>query len=128
MGHYTYQHLAWGPSFGLATFEDIITPPKHKFMLGARYSPTEDLHLSSHLYYVDSVMAPNPTCPLFPRHVEPYFRLDLRAECELWNDSTSIAVGVSNLLDPSHYEGGTMFFNSGEVPRMVYAEIRAVIQ
>ena len=44
------------------------------------------------------------------------------------NIGQSIAVGVRNLLDPNHYEGGTMFFNDAQVPRMVYAEFRMTIE
>jgi predicted 2-oxoglutarate/Fe(II)-dependent dioxygenase YbiX len=70
-------------------------------------------------------MAPDPGNLIFRRrHVDPYFRLDLRAEHEFWNDRASIAVGVRNLLDPNHYEGGTLFLNDAQVPRMVYAEFR----
>jgi len=121
LGNYTFQI----PDSRVA-FENLgaMSPPKHKFMLGARYSPTDDLHLSSHLYYVDSVFVPDANNPITPRHVAPYFRLDLRAEHDLWNDRASIAVGVRNLLDPSHYEGGATAMDVGEVPRMVYAEMR----
>lgn len=124
LGHYTFQRINWRSSFPFVFSGDFITPPKHKFMIVTRYSPTDDVHLSSHLYYVDSVRAPNPSMPLLPRHVEPYFRLDLRAEHEFWNDRASIAVGVRNLLDSGHYEGATWFFNDAEVPRMAYAEMR----
>jgi outer membrane receptor protein involved in Fe transport len=127
LGNYTFQQLDWrtaNPFF----FQDFPTPPEHKFMLGTQYDPTDDLHLSSYLYYVDATKAPNCAMPIVARHVHPYFRLDLRAEYELWNDQASVAVGVSNLLDPDHYEGGTMFFNSAEVPRMVYAEFRVNIK
>ena len=93
-------------------------------MLGARYSPTDDLHLSSHLYYVDATQIPNPANPVFLRPVDPQFRLDLRAEYEFWEDRAAIAVGVKNLLDSHHYEAGTTFLNDAEVPRMIYAELR----
>jgi hypothetical protein len=55
-------------------------------------------------------------------------RLDLNAEYEFWNDEASLAVGVRNLLDPHHYEGGTLFLNDAEVPRMIYAEFRLHIK
>ena len=127
LGNYTYQQLNWRSSVPMNA-GDYITPPDHKFMMGARYSPAADLHLSSHLYFVDAVTAPNPALPFLGRHVDSYFRLDLRAEHEFWNDRASIAVGVSNLLDPEHYEGGTTFLNDAEVPRMVYAEFRLVLK
>jgi hypothetical protein len=57
-------------------------------------------------------------------HVPPYFRLDLRAEYEFWKRRASLAVGVSNLLQPAHTEGGSTAMDSGRVPRMVYAEMR----
>lgn len=104
--------------------QDFMTPPKHKFMLGAQYDPLSDLHLSSYLYYVDAVQAPDPSNPFLPRRLPQYFRLDLRAEYEFWKDRASIAVGVQNLLDGHHPEGSSQFINSAEVPRMVYAELR----
>jgi outer membrane receptor protein involved in Fe transport len=65
---------------------------------------------------------------LFRGQIDPYFRHDLRAEYEFWKKQASVAVGVSNLIDPGHYEGGTSYFNNAEVPRMVYAEFRMTIK
>lgn len=127
LGNYTYQQLNWDVDKPF-TDRDYMTPPKHKAMLGARYSVSDDLRLSGHLYYVDAVRAPNPSNPFNPRRVDPYLRLDLRAEYEFWNDRASFAVGVSNLLDSNHYEGGTLFLNDAEVPRMIFAEFRLKIK
>ena len=123
LGHYTFQQFDSRGSFSIKN-TDYISPPKHKFMLGARCSPTQDLHLSGHLYYVDTVRSPNPASPLVRRHVDPYFRLDLRAEYEFYNDRASVTVGVKNLLDSGHYEGGTLFLNDAQVPRTIFAELR----
>ena len=60
--------------------------------------------------------------------MDSYFRLDLRAEYEFLDDQASIALGVRNLLDSNHYEGGTMFLNDAEVPRMIFAEFRLRIK
>ncbi|NLE59043.1 MAG: TonB-dependent receptor [Planctomycetes bacterium] len=123
LGHYTYQQFEWdAPAH--PTMKDMLTPPRHKFMIGARYNPIEDLHLSAHLYYVDAIRSPNPTNPFMPRHIDAYYRLDLRAEYEFWKDRASIAVGVRNLLQANHQEGSDLFINEAEVPRMVYAEMR----
>jgi outer membrane receptor for ferrienterochelin and colicin len=103
---------------------DFIYPPKHKFTLGARYNPRNDLHLSAHLYYVDDTWSSMATNPISLTQIRQYFRLDLRSEYEFWKDRASIAVGVRNLLDPGHMEGGTTTMDSGEVPRMVYAELK----
>lgn len=127
LGNYTFQELDWR-SGARYHEKDTISPPSHKFMLGARYTLTDDLHLSTHLYYVDTVTAPNPANPFFPRHIDPYFRLDLRAEYEFWKDQASVALGVRNLLDSGHYEGGTMFLNDAEVPRMFYVELRMAVK
>ncbi|MHC4698851.1 MAG: TonB-dependent receptor plug domain-containing protein [Planctomycetota bacterium] len=127
LANYTYQRLDWRSSSPLHE-KDAITPPEHKFMLGARYSPTDDLHLSGHLYYVDDVEAPLPSNPFSLRDIDSYFRLDLNAEYDFADDRASIAVGVRNLLDSSHYEGGTLFLNDAEVPRMIYAELRIAIR
>lgn len=127
LGNYTYQDMDWRSS---APFHerDLISPPQNKAMLGVRYSPVEDLHLSSHLYYVDAVKAPNPANPFAPRRVNAYLRLDLLAEYSFWEDRASVALGVKNLLDSGHYEGGTFFINDAEVPRMVFAEFRIAIK
>jgi len=121
LGHYTFQQTDTGEA-AQETFE--ILPPKHKFMVGARYSATDDLHLSGHLYYVDATQARNVNMPMTSRRIAPYFRLDLRVEHEFRQDKASIAVGVRNLLDPSHPEGGSATIDFAEVPRMVYAELR----
>ena len=104
--------------------KEVMSPPKHKFMTGARYDLTTNLHLAAHLYYVDAVHAPNPSLPFLPLHISQYFKLDLQAEYEFWNKRASVAVGVKNLLDPEHPEGSTLFLNQAEVPRMVFAQLR----
>ncbi len=127
VGNYSYQQLDWSASAPY-TERDLIEPPKHKFMLGARYAANEDLRLSAHLYYVDATRAPNPANPFVPQSIAPYFRLDLRAEQEFWDDRASIAVGVRNLLDSGHLEGSTLFLNDAETPRTIYAELRFSIK
>ena len=94
--------------------------------LRSRFAGVSDAagNASGHLYYVDAVRAPNPANPFVPRQVDSYFRLDLRGEYEFRDDQASIAVGVRNLLDSNHYEGGTLFLNDAEVPRMIFAELR----
>ncbi len=123
LANYTYQWMDW---FGHMPYtdKDFITPPEHKFMIGTQYDPIKDLHLSAYLYYVDTVKAPNGTMALLPMQIPPYFRLDLRAEYEFWKKQAAVAVGVRNLLDRDHPEGGTTFLNNAEVPRMIYAEFR----
>lgn len=123
LANYTYQQIDWEAHHPF-TDKDFLTPPMHKFMLGAQYDPIKDLHLSSYLYYVDTVKAPNPHNPFKPLHIHPYFRLDLRAEYEFWKKQAAVAVGVRNLLDPNHPEGGSTFLNTAEDPRMIYAEFR----
>ncbi len=127
LANYTFQRMDW-QSVDAYHQKDLMSPPRNKGMLGARYSPNDDLHLSSYLYYVDSVTAPNVDFPLVSRDIDAYLRWDLRAEQEFWKDDASFAVGVRNLLDDSHGEGGTLFLNYAEVPTMVYAEFRVRIR
>jgi iron complex outermembrane receptor protein len=127
LGHYTYQELDWDSTAALHETESV-SPPRHKFMLGARYSPTSDLHFSTHAYWVDAVGAPNPWNPFVTKQIDPYCRLDLRAEYEFCNKRASVAVGVRNLLDAHHFEGATLFLNDAEVPRMIYAEFRVTFK
>jgi outer membrane receptor protein involved in Fe transport len=128
LGNYTFEQMNWRGSMDPTMEADINTPPKHKFMIGTQYSPVSDLHLSSYLYYTDTIHAPNSSMPFIPRHIPTYFRLDLRAEYEFWKKQASVAVGVKNLLEPNHREGGTLFLNDEEVPRMIYAEYRMTIR
>ncbi len=121
LGHYTFQLLDSSVSLNGM---DSITPPQHKFMLGARWSPAEDLHVSSHLYYVSDVTADSAESPGSTNDIDDYFRLDLQAEYEFWNDRAALALGVRNLLDRQHPEGGSTAVDSGEIPRMIYAELR----
>ncbi|MEK6644147.1 MAG: TonB-dependent receptor [Planctomycetota bacterium] len=123
LGHYTYEGMNWRSDV-LYQDKDLLSIPAHKFMLGTRYNLTDDLHLSSHLYYVDAVQAPNPEFPFFTRQIDPYFRWDMGAEYEFWKKHGSLAVGVRNLLDSQHDEGSTIFLASTEVPRMIFAEVR----
>ncbi len=127
LGNYTYQYLDWRSDSAFHE-KDLVSPPKNKFMVGARYNLTNDLHLSSHLYYVDSTKAPNPSFPFVSSRIDPYFRLDLRAEYEFWKDTASVSVGVRNLLDGGHFEGSSLFLNDAEVPRMIFAELRIALK
>jgi len=123
LANYTFEQMDWRSSKPYHD-TDSLSPPKNKAMVGVRYSATDDLHLSSHVYYVDAVTGPNIDFPFRARPIDAYVRLDLRAEREFWNDSASLAVGVRNLVDDSHPEAATLFLNYAEVPRMVYAEFR----
>ncbi len=125
LANYSYENLNWraGIPYHLT---DLITPPRHKAMAGARYRMTDDLVLSTHLYFVDAVLAPQ-TIPIVPRKVNAYLRWDIRGEWEFWEDRASIAMGVRNLLDDGHFEGGSAFLNDAEVPRMIFAEFRLEI-
>ncbi len=125
LGNYTFEHL---DSPGPIVHSDRMSPPRHKFMLGTRYSPLDDLHLSANLYYVDKAQGGTASNPIAKPWYPSYFRLDLRAEYEFWKKQAAVAVGVSNLLDPVHPESGSTAMDSGEVPRMIYAELRVTLK
>ena len=104
LGNYTLDLTEWlGPD--TADNAEIMIAPKNKFMVGARYNPWQDLHLSAHMYYVDSTTAPDPVDIFQARNISSYIRLDLRAEYDFWKNRASAAVGVRNLLDPNHPGG-----------------------
>lgn len=124
--NYTFQYWAIDDNFFIK--RDALVPPDHKFTVGTLYSPTDDLHLSSQLFFVDSSQGPHPLNPFGSTDIGSYFRLDLRGEYEFWDDRGCVAVGVRNLLDPHHREGTSTFQNPAEVPRMIYAEIRMVFK
>lgn len=127
LGNYTFERFDTHGSYSWG-YIDEISQPRHKFMVGTRYNPLDRLHLSAHLYYVDQVSGVSPLLPQCRKDIDSYFRLDLRGEYEFWKDRGSVAVGVRNLLDPHHPEGSTAFSNDAEVPRMIYAELRLVLQ
>jgi iron complex outermembrane receptor protein len=124
LGNYTYQAPDWRSNVRFTSAMDLNTPPKHKFMIGPRYDLTDKIHLSSQLFYVSKTKAPNPTFPIFQKHIDEYFRLDLRAEYEFIKDRGWFAVGVQNLLDPAHFEGTSSMESEAQVPRMVYLEVK----
>ncbi len=123
IGNYTYQQLNWNVGIPFSD-SDYISPPEHKAMVGARYAVNDDARLAGQLYYVDAVQSTNPGNPFASRRIDPYLRLDLNAEVDFWEDQASMTVGVSNLLDAGHYEGGTQFINDAQVPRMFFVELR----
>lgn len=128
LGTYTYEELDWRSSEVAVRDKDVMTPPRHKAMLGVRFDPTDRLHLASHLYYVDAVKAPDAFYPFASRRIDAYLRWDLRAEYEFSGEDACLSVGVRNLLDGGHPEGGTLFLNAGESQRMVFAEFRLRIK
>lgn len=123
LGNYTYQQSNSDIPGNLQD-RDFMSPPEHKFMLGARYRATDRLNLSSQLFFVDSVKAANPYLPLTRKTIPSYFRLDLFAEYEIIPDRGWLTVGVRNLLDDQHPEGSTLFLHDAQVPRMYLAEFR----
>jgi iron complex outermembrane recepter protein len=124
IGNYTFQEPDWRSPVRFTSAMDLNTPPKHKFMIGPRYDLTDKIHLSGQLFYVSKVKAPNPTFPIFQKHIDEYFRLDLRAEYEFIKNRAWFAVGVQNLLDPAHFEGTSSMESEAQVPRMVYLEVK----
>lgn len=123
LGNYTYQRFDWRAAVPYFD-KELMSPPRHKLMLGARYDLTDDWHLSAHAYYVDDVYGPEPSFPFVARSIDDYWRLDLRVEHEFWDDRAALALGVRNLLDDHHPEGTSLFLNNAEVPRIFYAELR----
>ncbi|RMF76874.1 MAG: TonB-dependent receptor, partial [Planctomycetota bacterium] len=123
LGNYTYQQLEWE---SVAPYHDheLIFPPKHKLMLGVRHDLTDDLHVAAHAWWVDATRVPNSKNPFVSRAVDPYWRLDVSLEYEFWNDNAALQVGVRSLIDDHHPEGGTLFLNRADTPRMIYAQLR----
>jgi iron complex outermembrane receptor protein len=128
LGNYTFERLNDDAALPIQVTADLFSVPEHKFMVGAQYAATQDVRLSTYLYYVDDVYAPNPSLPFLPKKADAYFRWDIRAEHELWKDSAFVAVGVQNLVDSDHSEGASAYLNGAEVPRMFYIEFRAAIK
>jgi len=123
LGNFTFQEFDWQskrPFFDTT----YISPPRFKFMTGARYDLTDDVHLNGHLYFVDDVEAPNIRIPIFAHHIPDYVRLDLNAEFDFWKDRASLMVGVRNLTDSHHPEGASPSVTDAEIPRMVFAQVR----
>ena len=127
LANYTYQQFDWSSHVAFHE-KDTLYPPRHKAMVGARYDLTRDLSLNGHLYYVDTTNGTSSNFPFFVRRYDPYFRLDLNAEYRFWEDRAAVQVGVRNMLDRSHAEGGSSFIQAGETERMVYAQLRLSLQ
>ena len=127
LAHYTFESMNERGEHSVAN-TNTLSPPKHKFMVGARFRPVDPLHLTAQVGYVDASSGLDPVLPFLRDSIPYYWRLDLRAEYEFWKDRGSVAVGVRNLLDDNHLEGTSLFQNRAEVPRMVYAEIRLVFK
>ncbi len=125
LGNYTFERPDSSIDF---TKIGAISPPENKFMLGTRWSPHDDWHLSSHLYFVDSVKAGNAAMAFIPQSIASYLRLDVRVEREFWKDRASVAAGVRNLLDGGHIEGGSNAVKNTEVPRTYFLEMRIAIK
>ncbi len=129
LGNYTFEMFNWRAEEDFNIVSQTGTSPKHKFMIGPRYDVTDNLHLSSGLYFVDNIVAINPALPNIGKmNIDSYLRWDLRAEYEFWKKRASFAVGVTNLLDPHHYELTSNFVNNAEVNRMIYAEFRVTFK
>jgi len=62
----------------------------------------EDIRAAGARTVADATTAGNSVLPILPRRIDPYFRWDLRAEYEFWEDRASLAIGVQNLLDKGH--------------------------
>ena len=100
-----------------------MLPPRHKAMVGVRYSPTASLDLSAHVYFVDSVSTRMLTDPTRVTTVPSYVRVDVRGEYAL-SKNASLAIGAQDVLDSWHREGGSTAMDTGEVPLTVYAQLR----
>jgi iron complex outermembrane receptor protein len=124
LANYTYQQLDWHPYTTSPQSHDILSSPQHQFMLGVQHDLTEDLHISAHWYFVDDVKSPSPLNIVSGRSISDYHRLDLTGSYEFWEDRAALTVGVKNLLDNHHPEGGSVTTNDSEVPRMIFAELR----
>lgn len=85
---------------------------------------TDELYLAANWYFVDDMKSPSQRHLLTGMAVPEYHRLDLTTIYEFWEDCAALTVGVKNLLDNQHPEGGSLLLNDTEVPRMIFAELR----
>lgn len=124
LANYTYQQMDWHPDSTTPQNHEILTTPRHQFMVGVQHDLTDDLHVSTHWYFVDDVDAPTTLNLLTGKAISDYHRLDITARYEFWEDRAQFSVGVKNLLDNHHPEGSSQFMNESEVPRKIFAELR----
>ncbi|MFQ6034934.1 MAG: TonB-dependent receptor plug domain-containing protein [Sedimentisphaerales bacterium] len=89
----------------------VWTIPKHKVGLTNRFYLDKSTILNTQLYWSDTFFSnkhPGET-------VVPYFRFDIRLGKTFWNGNAELALGINNITDQSHSEGGDY-----KVPRQIY--------
>lgn len=89
----------------------VWTIPKHKVGLTNRFYLDQSTTLNTQLYWSDTFF--NDEHP--GERVDPYFKFDIRLGKTFWNDNAELAVGVTDLTDHFHDEGG-----HNELPRQAY--------
>ncbi len=114
-GFHAYEHQTDEKNLNNADTGNLSawTIPKHKVGLTNRFYLDKSTTLNTQLYWSDTFF--NNEHP--GERVDPYFRFDMRLGKTLWNDNAELAVGVNNLTDHFHSEGGET-----EVPRLAYLQ------
>jgi len=100
---------------------EIVLSPQQKAGLTNRFYLDKSTTLNTQLYWTGGGATQSLD------HIEktgPFYRLDVRLARSIWNNTAEIAIGVTDLFDKSHPEGGYDWSGASpvltEVPRQLY--------
>jgi outer membrane receptor protein involved in Fe transport len=102
--------------------DEIMLSPQHQTGLTNRIYLDKSTTLNTQLYWNDG----GATLAVASQdETKSFCKLDVRLARSIWKDTAEIAIGATNLLAPSHREGGYDDWRAGgvsytEVPRQFY--------
>ncbi|MBW8035081.1 MAG: TonB-dependent receptor plug domain-containing protein [Planctomycetes bacterium] len=114
-GFHVYEHQTEENKINVtATGKLGMNPvPQNKVGLTNRFYLDDKTTLNTRMFWTDTYG--DSSGNRIPR----FLRVDFRLAKKIWDDNAEIALGVNNLTNGNHYEGGTL---GAEVPRIVYAQ------
>ena len=104
--------------------DEIMLSPQQQIGLTNRIYLDKSTTLNAQLYGNDGGAT---TALWHANETKPFWKLDVRLARSIWKDTAEIAIGATNLLAPSHQEGGyddwrAIGANLTEVPRTFYVQ------
>jgi iron complex outermembrane recepter protein len=102
--------------------DEIMLSPQHQTGLTNRIYLDKSTTLNTQLYWNNGGAT---IAVVGQEETKSFWKLDVRLARSIWKDTAEIAIGATNLLAPSHHEGGyddwrTSGANLTEVPRQFY--------
>jgi hypothetical protein len=102
--------------------DEIMLSPQQQIGLTNRFNLDKSTTLNTQLYWNNGGAT---TALWHEEETKPFWKLDVRLARSIWKDTAEIAIGATNLLAPSHHEGGYDDWHSSgatltDVPRVFY--------